>query len=768
VAVEPNTVAMTGQQLYVGCLCAILVLCYAEPQQWNTGSTNQNQYGIGGTYGSNQPGYGGGAAGFGNQLGAGGGNSLAPFNPVYEWFTLDYNWPDEMTKGQAISNRRFVPENNAIAGIKAWRDRVFVSIPRWKEGVPVTLASLPAQPLQPNGSPRLEPFPSWQMQEIGNCSALQFVQNVEIDTEGKIWILDSGRTNILDPAANTLPSRCPPKLVIIDLNSVQFNQFGGGFGGQPGYPNQQYPNQGGVNNQYPGQSGYNSQYPNNLQPGQPGYNAQYPNNLQPGQPGYNSQYPNNPQPGQPGYNSQYPNNLQPGQPGYNAQYPNNLQPGQPGYNSQYPNNPLPGQPGYNSQYPNNLQPGQPGYNAQYPNNLQPGQPGYNAQYPNNVQPGQPGYNAQYPNNPQPGQPGYNSQYPNNQYGRSNYPGQQPYNSQYPNQFNNTPRYDQFGNPLNQQYGQGGQFGQFGFGNNFRIVKMFNFPSNVATQHGAYLKDIVLDNSNGWYAYITDHGDDPGIIVYSFREDRAWKVKDARSMRSDPDVGFISINNIDVELRGKNIDGIALSPASGFERTVYFSPLGSYNLYSVPTSVLKNANLPSDISSSVVDLGRKQSITDGMTMDNRGNLYFGLLGLNAVGVWNTKHGRFTDSQRILARDNRALQWPGSFTIDDMGSLWVVTNRQQNYLTGRVNTNEPNYRILKAPIGGRNYMAPADLSGGGGLPVAGAGYGGGAYGSGGSQYGSGQYDSNYYYWNSATTTATTTFVFVASVLAFLFVR
>lgn len=714
-------------------LSAVFVLCSGQSWNTNPGYPNQSPYGAGASnpYGQTTDRYNqgfGGAGAFGsNNFGGnalGGGNSLEPFRVLYEWFKLDYNWVDEMTKSQALSNRRFIPENNALAGVKTWRDRIFVTIPRWKEGVPVTIASVPAQPLQPNASPRLDPFPNWQMQEIGNCTAFQFVQSIEIDTEGRIWVLDVGRTNTLTGGAGGIPSRCPPKLVIIDLNSVQFQggQFPGQYPGQTGFPgsNQPYPNQ---------QPGYNPQYPNQ----QPGYNSQYP---QPGQPGYNSQYPN-PQPGQPGYNSQYPN-PQPGQPGYNSQYP---QQGQPGYNSQYPN-PQPGQPGYNSQYP---QTNQPGYNSQYPN-PQPGQPGYNSQYPQN---NQPGYNSQYP---QPGQPGYNA---NQQYRPNQYNQQGQYN-----QFNNTPRYDQFGNPVQQPYpgqpgfNQPGFYPGLNFGSNFRIIRSFNFPSNVATPFGNNMKEMVLDNTDGWFAYISDHGDDPGIIVYSFQQDRSWKVKDARSMRSDPDVGFVSINNIDVELRGKNIDGLALSSAAGYERTLYFSPLGSYNLYSLPTSSLKNPALSSDVSTAVVDLGRKPSISDGMIMDNRGNLYFGLLGLNAVGVWNTKQGRFTDSQRILARDTRALQWPSSFAIDDGGNLLVVTNRLQNYLTGRVSLDEPNYRILRAPIGGRSYMAPADFS---------AGIGGR------SNNGYNSFDvgyNSYNYWNGAgVSTVATGLLALSAVLIFL---
>lgn len=68
-----------------------------------------------------------------------------------------------------------------------------------------------------NGTATLSPYPSWEMQEIGNMSALQYVQSMEIDSRGWMWILDVGRLNILD-----YPQYCVNqygKLVIWDTNS---------------------------------------------------------------------------------------------------------------------------------------------------------------------------------------------------------------------------------------------------------------------------------------------------------------------------------------------------------------------------------------------------------------------------------------------------------------------------------------------------------------------------------------------------------------------
>ena len=57
------------------------------------------------------------------------------------------------------------------------------------------------------------PYPSWEMQKIGRCSSFQFVQSMEIDPEGRMWMADNGYVG------NTKNPLCPPKLYIIDLKT---------------------------------------------------------------------------------------------------------------------------------------------------------------------------------------------------------------------------------------------------------------------------------------------------------------------------------------------------------------------------------------------------------------------------------------------------------------------------------------------------------------------------------------------------------------------
>lgn len=92
-----------------------------------------------------------------------------------------------------------------------YRADVYLTVPRWRSGVPSTLNRLVTR----DGKHVLQAYPSWEMQEVGDCSALQYVQSMEIDPNtGYMWIIDNGRTNTMESTPQNL---CPPKLIIWDI-----------------------------------------------------------------------------------------------------------------------------------------------------------------------------------------------------------------------------------------------------------------------------------------------------------------------------------------------------------------------------------------------------------------------------------------------------------------------------------------------------------------------------------------------------------------------
>lgn len=53
--------------------------------------------------------------------------------PKFQWKTIDFAWEGNRREA-AVASGDYIPENNMPAGIARWRDKVFITIPRWKKG----------------------------------------------------------------------------------------------------------------------------------------------------------------------------------------------------------------------------------------------------------------------------------------------------------------------------------------------------------------------------------------------------------------------------------------------------------------------------------------------------------------------------------------------------------------------------------------------------------------------------------------------------------
>ena len=101
-----------------------------------------------------------------------------------------------------------------------------MTVPRWHgNGHPLNVAKLqrPSDEDTQVTSPLLEPFPNWEMQVLGDCSAFQFVQSMEIEMNGVMWMPDNGREKRTRVSRN-----CSPKLVLMDLSTeavIHVHQF---------------------------------------------------------------------------------------------------------------------------------------------------------------------------------------------------------------------------------------------------------------------------------------------------------------------------------------------------------------------------------------------------------------------------------------------------------------------------------------------------------------------------------------------------------------
>lgn len=58
----------------------------------------------------------------------------------YEWKQIDFAYPSAEDRQNAIDNQTFVPENVIPVGLEVYDHRLFVTLPRWRNGVPASLA----------------------------------------------------------------------------------------------------------------------------------------------------------------------------------------------------------------------------------------------------------------------------------------------------------------------------------------------------------------------------------------------------------------------------------------------------------------------------------------------------------------------------------------------------------------------------------------------------------------------------------------------------
>ncbi|CAB3224153.1 unnamed protein product [Arctia plantaginis] len=139
--------------------------------------------------------------------------SKQPLGTLYRWKQIDFEFPNENLRQEAIYNRQFIPSNVIPLGIERWKDRLFISTPRWKKGVPATLSTVPI--VSSTASPTLEPYPSWDWQNADNCTGFTSLFRMNIDHCGVMWALDSGQ---LEPFGDT-SNPCPPTLFAINVNT---------------------------------------------------------------------------------------------------------------------------------------------------------------------------------------------------------------------------------------------------------------------------------------------------------------------------------------------------------------------------------------------------------------------------------------------------------------------------------------------------------------------------------------------------------------------
>jgi len=111
----------------------------------------------------------------------------------------------------------YLVENVVPMGTNRWQNKLFVTVPRRRNGVPSTLNYIWINSTQKHNVP-LIPYPNWEVNQLpaaGEGGHLVSVYRTAVDVCDRLWMVDSGQ--IETPGNSTIVQ--PPSIVIIDLHT---------------------------------------------------------------------------------------------------------------------------------------------------------------------------------------------------------------------------------------------------------------------------------------------------------------------------------------------------------------------------------------------------------------------------------------------------------------------------------------------------------------------------------------------------------------------
>lgn len=135
---------------------------------------------------------------------------------VFHWKQVDYAFPDKEARESSIKAGKFVPENNLPLGLEVWNDKLFITVPRWKSGIPSSLNYVKIG--TNNKSPAFIPYPSWEANRIhdgSNETKIISTFRIRADECDRLWVIDTGLADILGKPEQITP----PKILIYDLKT---------------------------------------------------------------------------------------------------------------------------------------------------------------------------------------------------------------------------------------------------------------------------------------------------------------------------------------------------------------------------------------------------------------------------------------------------------------------------------------------------------------------------------------------------------------------
>lgn len=203
-------------------------------------------------------------------------------------------------------------------------------------------------------------------------------------------------------------------------------------------------------------------------------------------------------------------------------------------------------------------------------------------------------------------------------------------------------------------------------NSAQVVHEYVFPKEIAGL-GSHLNDFQV-SPDGRTVYIAEasfFAKTPALIVYDVQKRSARRLLEGHpsvtAEKFTPVVQGRKMQVLGLVSIRPGVDSIALDARGEW---LYFAPVTNLNLYRARTADLRNEALSADALASRVEVFAPKSMSDGLTMDLRGNLYISDPEHSAIRVLRPDR-----SLELLVRDDR-LRWPDGFSFGPEGWLYVT--------------------------------------------------------------------------------------------------
>ena len=202
-----------------------------------------------------------------------------------------------------------------------------------------------------------------------------------------------------------------------------------------------------------------------------------------------------------------------------------------------------------------------------------------------------------------------------------------------------------------------------------VTRTIAFDEDVAPE-GSYLNDVRFSPDGRW-AYITDSGAKGAIVVVDLEHDDARRVLNGHETTMPEKDVVVKVDGKPLRQtdgRGAEFasDGIALSRDG---RHLYWQALTGKTLYRIPTSALHDARLGDEALANRVEKVGENGVSDGLWIDEHGRMFISALEENAVKVRDLAG---DGAPRVVAKDDRRLRWPDTFTEGPDGSIYVTAS------------------------------------------------------------------------------------------------